>query len=105
MDSRRRSRPSAAKPRVALTAILKHAGAAAALEDAALNLSANLLGMGGAATPMGLRAVRHMAENGRASNGLYLPAAGVKSSRHVIPCVLLSWLAGCIASGLLIPPD
>lgn len=95
-----------------LTAILKHAGAATAtatalgramrplltrmgipaeaLEATALNLSANLLGMGGAATPMGLRAVRHMAENGRASDGLYLPAAGVKSSRHAIPCVLLS---------------
>lgn len=37
--------------------------------------------------------------------GLYLPAAGVKSSRHIIPCALLAWLAGCIASGLLIPPD
>lgn len=33
--------------------------------------------------------------------GLYLPAAGVKKSRHVIPCALLSWLAGSIAAGLL----
>jgi len=33
--------------------------------------------------------------------GIYLSAAGVKKSRHTIPCALLSWLAGSIAAGLL----
>ena len=34
--------------------------------------------------------------------GLYLGAAGVRKSRHTIPCALLAWLAGSIAAGLLI---
>lgn len=35
--------------------------------------------------------------------GIYLGAAGVKKSRHIIPCALLAWLAGSIAAGLLYP--
>lgn len=34
---------------------------------------------------------------------VYLGAAGVKNSRHTIPCALLAWLAGSVAAGLLIP--
>ena len=34
--------------------------------------------------------------------GLYLAAAGVKKSRHTIPCALLAWLAGSFAAGLLV---
>ena len=33
--------------------------------------------------------------------GLYLAAAGVKKSRHTVPCALLAWLAGSIAAGML----
>lgn len=36
---------------------------------------------------------------------LYLGAAGVKKSRHIIPCALLAWLAGSLAAGLLIPQN
>ena len=32
-----------------------------------------------------------------------LAAAGIKKSRHTIPCALLAWLAGSIAAGWLIP--
>ena len=35
--------------------------------------------------------------------GVYLAAAGVKKSRHTVPCALLAWLAGSFAAGLLIP--
>lgn len=31
--------------------------------------------------------------------GLYLAAAGVKKSRHTVPCALLAWLAGSLAAG------
>lgn len=34
--------------------------------------------------------------------GLYLGAAGVKKSRHIIPCALIAWLAGSIAAGLVV---
>ncbi|MBR6186517.1 MAG: spore maturation protein [Clostridia bacterium] len=34
---------------------------------------------------------------------VYLGAAGVRRSRHTIPCALLAWLAGSIAAGLLTP--
>lgn len=32
---------------------------------------------------------------------IYLGAANVKKTRHIIPCALAAWLAGAIASGLL----
>ena len=34
---------------------------------------------------------------------VYLGAAGIRKSRHTIPCALLAWLAGSVAAGLLIP--
>ena len=34
---------------------------------------------------------------------VYLSAAGVKRSRHTVPCALIAWLAGSIAAGLLVP--
>ncbi|MBQ9263449.1 MAG: spore maturation protein [Clostridia bacterium] len=34
--------------------------------------------------------------------GVYLAAAGVKKSRHTVPCALLAWLAGSVAAGFLI---
>ncbi len=33
--------------------------------------------------------------------GVYLSAAGVKKSRHTVPCALLAWLAGSAAAGWL----
>ena len=33
---------------------------------------------------------------------VYLSAAGVKKSRHIIPCALLAWLAGSLAAGMLV---
>jgi len=34
---------------------------------------------------------------------VYLAAAGVKKSRHIVPCALIAWLAGSIAAGLIVP--
>ena len=34
--------------------------------------------------------------------GVYLSAAGVKKSRHTVPCALLAWLAGSIAAGWIV---
>ena len=34
--------------------------------------------------------------------GVYLAAAGVKKSRHIVPCALLAWLAGSVAAGLIV---
>ena len=45
-------------------------GEEAALEDICVNLSADILGMGGAATPAGLSAMRRMAEANRGSGQL-----------------------------------
>ncbi len=34
---------------------------------------------------------------------VYLGAAGVRKSRHIVPAALISWLAGCAAACLLFP--
>lgn len=34
--------------------------------------------------------------------GVYLAAAGVKKSRHIVPCALAAWLAGSIAAGVFV---
>jgi len=34
--------------------------------------------------------------------GVYLGAAGVKKSRHIIPCALIAWLFGSLAAGFLV---
>ncbi len=34
--------------------------------------------------------------------GVYLAAAGVKKTRHIIPCALMAWLAGGIMAGALV---
>ena len=34
--------------------------------------------------------------------GVYLAAAGVKKSRHIIPCALIAWLAGSLMAGALV---
>ena len=33
---------------------------------------------------------------------VYLSAAGIRRSRHTVPCALLAWLAGSAAAGLLV---
>ncbi len=35
--------------------------------------------------------------------GVYLAAAGVRKTRHIIPCALAAWLVGSLAAGWLIP--
>ena len=35
--------------------------------------------------------------------GVYLSAANVKETRHIIPCALAAWLVGSLAAGFLIP--
>ena len=62
-----------------------------ALTPAALNLAANLLGLGNAATPMGLEAARRMADDGQAaSNALCLFLVINSSSVQVLPSTVIA---------------
>ena len=62
-----------------------------ALEPVLLNLSANLLGLGNAATPMGVEAARRMGGNGdRASNALCLFLVINSSSVQLLPTTVIA---------------
>lgn len=62
-----------------------------ALEPVLLNLSANLLGLGNAATPMGVEAARRMGGNGdRASNALCLFLVINSSSVQLLPTAVIA---------------
>ena len=75
-----------------------------ALEPVLLNLSANLLGMGNAATPMGIEAARRMGgSSGGASNALCLFLVINSSSVQLLPATVIALRAaegsadpGCI---------
>ena len=68
------------------------------------NLSANLLGLGSAATPMGLRAARRMAEQspGRASDSLCMLVVCNTASVQLIPTTVA---AARLAAGCATPFD
>lgn len=65
-----------------------------ALSDVSLNLSANMLGMGGAATPAGLSAMRTMAQagagDGRASDAMILFLVVNTSSVQLLPTTMIA---------------
>ncbi|MBR0227057.1 MAG: spore maturation protein A [Clostridia bacterium] len=62
-----------------------------ALEPVLLNLSANLLGLGNAATPMGVEAARRMGGSGdRASNALCLFLVINSSSVQLLPTTVIA---------------
>ena len=62
-----------------------------ALEPVLLNLSANLLGMGNAATPMGVEAARRMSQGSeRASNALCLFLVINSSSVQLLPATVIA---------------
>lgn len=62
-----------------------------ALEPVLLNLSANLLGLGNAATPMGVEAARRMGGNSeRASNALCLFLVINSSSVQLLPATVIA---------------
>ncbi len=62
-----------------------------ALEPVLLNLSANMLGLGNAATPMGVEAARRMGGNdGRASNALCMFLVINSSSVQLIPTAVIA---------------
>ena len=69
-------------------------GEEAALEDICLNLSADMLGMGNAATPAGLRAMRTMAaaqqEKGRASGAMLLFLILNTTSVQLLPTTMIA---------------
>lgn len=71
-----------------------------------LNLSANLLGLGNAATPLGLKAMQHLQdlnrEPGRASPSMCTLLALNTSSLTIVPTTVLALRA---ASGALDPAD
>ena len=62
-----------------------------ALEPVLLNLSANMLGLGNAATPMGVEAARRMGGNdGRASNALCMFLVINSSSVQLLPTAVIA---------------
>ena len=62
-----------------------------AMEPVLLNLSANMLGLGNAATPMGVEAARRMGgEGGRASNALCLFLVINASSVQLMPATVIA---------------
>ena len=69
-------------------------GEEAALEDICLNLSADMLGMGNAATPAGLRAMRTMAsaqrESGYASEAMLLFLVLNATSVQLLPATMIA---------------
>lgn len=68
-------------------------GEEAALGDVSLNLSANMLGAGGAATPAGMAAMRKMARvhsDGRASDAMILFLVVNTSSVQLLPTTMIA---------------
>ncbi len=78
-----------------------------ALEYVTLNLTANLLGLGNAATPMGVEAARRMAAGGEAaSDALCLFLVINASSVQLLPSTVVSLraAAGSAAPGAIVGP-
>ena len=77
-----------------------------ALGDVTLNLAGNLLGLGNAATPAGLRAARRMGGGERAGNALCLFLVLNASAAQLLPTTVLSLraAAGSAAPGAVIGP-
>ena len=78
-----------------------------ALEPVLLNLSANLLGLGNAATPMGVEAARRMGGNSeRASNALCLFLVINSSSVQLLPTTVIALRAaeGSVSPGSVTLP-
>lgn len=61
-----------------------------ALEYVTMNLCANLLGMGNAATPMGIEAAKRMADGERASNALCLFLVMNAASVEILPTSVIA---------------
>ncbi len=61
-----------------------------ALEPVTLNLTANLLGLGNAATPMGIEAAKRMATDGRATDALCLFLVINASSVQLLPATVIA---------------
>ena len=78
-----------------------------ALAPVTLNLTANLLGLGNAATPMGIEASRRLAEHGRASNALCLFLVINASSVQLLPATVIALraAAGSANPGIIILPS
>ncbi len=84
-----------------LTRRLLHTENEAALSQAAVNLSANLLGMGGAATPAGAAAMRHLGGDGNARGRAMLFVIGC-AGVQIFPSTVISLRA---AAGAADPYD
>lgn len=77
-----------------------------ALEPVTLNLAANMLGLGNAATPMGVEASRRLAREGRATNALCLFLVINASSVQLLPATVIALraAAGSIRPGAVALP-
>lgn len=73
----------------------------------AMNLSANMLGMGNAATPMGIRAVQKMARGDTATNAICLFLVINASSVQLLPATMLALrsAAGSQHPGAVVVPS
>lgn len=77
-----------------------------ALSPVAMNLTANLLGLGNAATPMGIEAAKRMARGDTASNALCLFLVINASSVQLMPTTVIALraAAGSVSPGSIICP-
>lgn len=77
-----------------------------ALPFVALNLTCNLLGLGNAATPMGLEAARRMGDGGRASDALCMFLIINASSVQLLPTTVIALrsAAGSLSPGDIVVP-
>ena len=77
-----------------------------AVSPAAMNLSANLLGLGNAATPMGIEAAKRMAGGERAGNALCMFLVLNASSVQLLPTTVIALraAAGSAAPGSITAP-
>ncbi|MFQ9448798.1 MAG: hypothetical protein ACLR4A_17005 [Christensenellales bacterium] len=90
---RRGGRVGAGDGETAFAPVSFCAGEEEALSDISLNLSANMLGLGGAATPAGISAMKTMARanpDGRASNAMILFLVVNTSSVQLLPTTMIA---------------
>ena len=89
-----------------LTLLLGRGASPDAIPYAAMNLAANMLGLGNAATPMGMEAARRLAWEGRATNALCMLLIINSSSVQLMPSsvIALRAAAGSAAPGAVILP-
>ena len=84
----------------------EYAGDEAVMDGIAANLSANLLGLGSAATPLGIRAIHSMKRGDRATDGMCMLVVCNTASIQLIPATVgaVRQASGCRTPFDILPP-